>query len=157
LITGLSHSTENVCFLFSDKRNKHVAFQAILSGVNTLSLKKGKTVICGRVVSSVGDGYDAETSVFTVPVSGVYCFMFSSTPGSNSDDDECAAHIKLDDKNIAYMKAHRPIRSTVHAVVYAKAGQKVFPRAVLLLSGRDNKFRGYCLTTFFGVLVQPDV
>jgi hypothetical protein len=148
----VSHSTVN---LISGVHNKHVAFQAILSaGVTTFSVKKGQTVICGRVVSSIGDGYDPKTGVFTVPVSGVYCFMFTSTPESDSNDDWCAADIMVDHEGIAYMRARRQIRCTAHAVVDAKEGQKVFPRA--LLSAGDKIFCGGWLTTCSDVLVQPD-
>jgi hypothetical protein len=143
--------------LISGFQNKHVAFQAVPSAgvLNTLSLKKGQTVICDEVISSVGDGYYPTIGVFTVPVSGVYCFIFTSTPCSDSNDDQCAAHIMLDNEDIGYMNARGRICSTAHAMVYAQAGQRVFPRAYL--SDHENKFWTGWLTAFSGVLVQPDV
>jgi hypothetical protein len=138
--------------VFSDALNKPVAFHAIPSpGSGSFDLSSNQTVICGHVISSVGDGYNAETGVFTVSVSGVYCFMFSSTPNSYYHNDECGAFLMLDDVEIAFMFSEGRERCTAHAVVQAKSGQKVFPRSWVL---PRNTFNVGWLTTFSGFLVQ---
>jgi hypothetical protein len=128
------------------------------------------------VITNIGDGYDPETGVFTVPVSGLYSFMFSSAtndelppPGANESQlflfhttymrPYCEAQIMLDYEPIASMRAQSGERGTAHSVVHAKAGQKVYPLCTYGsadptgLCPQCSKFDGSVGTIFYGVLL----
>jgi hypothetical protein len=100
-----------------------------------------------------GGGYDNTTGVFTVPATGVYCFMALGSPGSTDEKESIWVNIKLDDQGIANLGAYFRERSSSQAVVCAKAGQKV----CLKSCKDDNKFWGGWNTSFSGFLISPDV
>jgi hypothetical protein len=130
-----------------------VAFHAVIDVGKTVTIKDSVNLIFKRVVYEVGGGYDSKTGVFTVPVSGVYCFLVMSTPWSEDANYLSKAEINLDDKVIANLAAYGKGRFTASAVVHAKAGQKV-----CLKSAKDeNRFYGGWCTSFSGFLICPDV
>jgi hypothetical protein len=138
-------------FLLSDVFSRKVAFHVVFTENTTITLKKGEHVICEHVVTNASGGYNPTTGVLTVPVSGIYCFLVSSTPDEDASI-HCWANM-LDDVETTYLAAFGQERCTAHAVVYARAGQKVFVK-----STKDtNKFLGYWNTSFSGFLVCPDV
>lgn len=117
--------------ILSDVFTGKVAFHAVCTE-NIWAPNHGDRVICNRVFYNASDGYDSATGVFTVPISGVYCFLATSTPG-DKPFVSCYADIMLDDLGIVKLFAYGRGKSTAHAVVYARAGQKVFVKYM-----RDN-------------------
>jgi hypothetical protein len=77
--------------LFSDVFKKQVGFHAVLVTGEVITLKKDEIVKCDYVVYNAGGGYDNKIGVFTVPASGVYCFMAMSTPLSEDLNVSCWA------------------------------------------------------------------
>jgi hypothetical protein len=140
--------------LFSDAFKKQIGFHAVLiqSG-QAISLKKDESVKCEHIVYNGGGGYDNKTGVFTVPASGIYCFMATGTPNNSDATLNCWAMMIQDNVLIANLSAFSKGRTTANAVVYAKAGQKVCLRS----NKDDSKFLSGWNTSFSGVLICPDV
>jgi hypothetical protein len=139
--------------LLSDVFSRKVAFHAVFMERSSKTLRAGDHVICEHVVYNASDSYDPKTGMFTVPVSGVYCFSATST--RNADDGRFSfwADIMLDKVGTTNMAAHGRGRTTAHAVVHASAGQKVFVKSMT----NSNDFYGDWNTIFSGFLICPDV
>ena len=114
-------------------------------------------MICDYVVASVGGGYDNKTGIFTAPVSGTYCFMATSSPYSDDVNEVCALYIVLEDKAIGAIGAHGKALSTGHTAVQVKAGHKVRLRALTTAGRPTNRYCGNWVTSFTGMLLQPEV
>jgi hypothetical protein len=137
--------------LISDVFSKQVAFHAVVVRDN-VTIKEGETLICERVVYNAGGGYDAKTGVFTVPVSGLYCFLATATAGNDDIKVNCWVNLRLDDQLIANLVASGRGRTTAHAAVQAIAGQKVS----LVLRKDNSRVFGKWNTTFSGFCICPD-
>lgn len=79
------------------------------------TLKKDETLICEKVVFNTGGGYDSKTGVFTVPVSGLYCFMASAIEGTSDEDVTCWVYMELDNQLIANLVASGRGGSTLYS------------------------------------------
>jgi hypothetical protein len=142
------------CFVFiSGGASKRVAFHAVVDQGGSITIKQSEKLMCKHVKYSTGGGCNPHTGVFTVPVSGVYCFLAMSTPQSQDADYFSWFEIQLDDNVIANLAAYGKGRSTAHAVVHATAGQNVFLQSMK----DDNKCFGGWNTSFSGFLICPDV
>ena len=139
----------------SGKSNIQVAFHARLK--DNVTLTGPQTVICDNVVASVGGGYDDKTGIFTAPVSGTYCFMATSSPCSDDVDEFCCLALVLEDKDIGCLAARGKARCTGHAAVQVKAGNKVRLRAATTGGHPTNRYHGGWVTSFTGMLLQPEV
>ena len=131
-----------------------MAYSAILRDVVVLAGQQ--TVICDQIITSEGGGYDNKTGIFTAPVSGTYCFMATSTPYCDSNEEVCRLVIVLDGERIAYLVARGKALSTCHAAVQVKAGQRVWLRANDIYQA-ENRYYGSWGTTFTGMLLQPEL
>ena len=90
-------------------------------------------------------------------MSGVYIFMASSA----SDKEGVRAKLDLmhEGKDIAYLSGEED-SCTCHAAVKVAAGERVWLRTFKPdVNGVDTlyHFSGGCMTSFSGVLVQPDL
>ena len=141
--------------LLPGKLGLHVAFNARLSIRVTLTGQQ--PVICNRVVTSVGGGYDGQTGVFTAPVDGLYCFMVTSTPFSDDVKKLCALNIMLDDRQVGYLAAQGKGCSTGHTTVQVTAGQKVWLRSYTFSDHNENTYSGGWVSTFTGMLLHPQL
>ncbi|XP_076467844.1 uncharacterized protein LOC143298776 [Babylonia areolata] len=134
------------------KANTHVGFHArMLSRVTTN--RKEQTLICDRVISSVGGGYDRGSGVFTAPLPGLYCFLATTSPGMEDVKKTAALYIVLDGEGKGDVVSSGMSMSTGHIVVKMKAGQRVWLRSWI---GAEYTFSGLGWTSFTGMLVQAD-
>jgi hypothetical protein len=79
--------------------------------------------------------------------------MVTNSPNHLNVRVNCSAFVKLDDTILANMTAYGISRTTGHAAVYAKAGQRVCVESV-----KDgSEFDGNWVASFTGFLVCPDV
>ena len=124
-----------------------VAFTAELSDDTTTT---GITTLVNEVViTTIGGGYDNTTGVFTAPVSGVYVFMATATPGQDGETLQVAIMCK--DAIIAFMFAKDRNSCSCHAVVRLAVGDQVY----LETYDEECTFSGPGLTSFSGMLLQP--
>ncbi|XP_070209010.1 paramyosin-like isoform X2 [Littorina saxatilis] len=128
-----------------------VAFNCALT--KTVTTVGQETLICEDVIFSVGGGYDNQTGIFTAPVSGLYCFMATSSPCDDDVRKAAFLWIVLENKDIAFLSAFGKGKCTAHGAVQVNAGQQVWLKT---LGVRQYTFNG-ASTFFTGMLVQAEL
>ena len=126
-----------------------VAFTAGTSDIRTYDIDD--PVIFDDVLTNVGDAYDAKSSVFTCPVTGVYLFTMTLLPGV----DEVAEAIIYKENGVvskvyASRSPDRHSQATNLSFVSCTKGQRVWVKAIVF----DNQVMFHNMfTTLFGMLV----
>ena len=121
-----------------------------------MTVKTERVLILRDDVINIGDSYDPATGYFTAPVSGVYVFM--ATSASNMKGELARLDLMHEDERIAYLCCEED-SCTCHAAVKVHAGEMVWLRTFKPAEDLQITYH-YCagwLTSFSGVLVQPDV
>ena len=126
-----------------------VAFHAKLD--SSVRLHSGTTLICEKVIFSVGGGYDNQSGIFTAPVTGLYLFMATASPGTLHR--KCSLFLKHEEQRIAYIIGLDQSLSTCHAVIKVAVGEKV----LLQTYHPINLFDSNWVTSFSGMLVQREI
>ena len=129
-----------------------VAFQALLH--TAVTVKTQRVLILENVLINMGYGYSPDTGYFTAPVSGVYVFMASSTANVK---DKCAKlDLVYEEQDIAYLCGSEESCSC-HAAVRVAAGERVWLRTVKPDADAVYRYEAGWMTSFSGLLVQPDL
>ncbi|KAL8622168.1 hypothetical protein ACOMHN_052970 [Nucella lapillus] len=131
--------------------NTQVGFTARLT--QTVITSKEQPLVCDGIPTNEGGGYDGHTGVFTAPVTGTYCFLYSTSPDDLDGKKEAILFIVVDGEGKGAVYSDGRSRSTGHVVVKLTCGQKVWLRS---WGGRQFTFAGG-VTRFSGMLLQAEV
>ncbi|XP_045161574.2 uncharacterized protein LOC123526474 [Mercenaria mercenaria] len=140
---------------------RKVSFSAQLrpEGANAVVLMKERIITCNHVFYNDGSGYNETRGVFTVPVSGVYQFIFFVEGAQNDDDFSCstaADALYVDGKaQTAAVAEPMHVQQNTQAgnayISYFRKGQKV----VIGTGSSCDKYTIFAYrTTFSGVLLN---
>ena len=134
-----------------------VAFHACHK-TNPLSVTAKKTLTLNHAVTNIGNAYDTQTGIFTVPIDGLYDFQATIM---NNVDIAVTAYVGLYVDNDMMAKGVSDSRhgcwdqSTIRAVVYVKKGQKVYLKNVSSAAEYYGSI-SEPYTTFSGFLINAD-
>ena len=143
-----------IFFSISAKAKVQVAFQALLH--TNVTVKSQQVLILKHELINVGGCYNPLTGYFTAPVSGMYMFMASSS--SRQKGKWAKLDLVHEGEDIAFLCGGEG-SCTCHAAIRVAAGERVWLRTFEPDGEEDivYHYKAGWLTSFSGVLVQPDL
>lgn len=104
------------------------------------------------IITNIVGGYNIQTGIFTTPVGGTYIFLVTTGPWVEEKISRLV--MVVDSINVAFLLAKGETSCSAHATVKVVAGQKVWLET---FDGDDCTFRHNWMTSFSGILVQPEL
>ena len=105
-------------------------------------------LVFSKVLTSIGNGYDSSTGVFTAPVTGVYFFVASAL----LLEDNTLIILRSEEDCLAMSLASAGTSCAVQGTVKLFVGQKVH-----VVSWDKGKTVTKSATSFTGMLIHPEL
>ncbi|KAK7489101.1 hypothetical protein BaRGS_00019615 [Batillaria attramentaria] len=135
------------------KARTHIAFHAEFSH-DPVTFGPSAPLLLDRVVTNIGNGYDAHTGNFLAPVSGSYLFAVHFMGNLNTNTYLfLMVDNTLQDQTYSDGDGQHWDHVSATTVIHLRAGQRVWLRSD---SRGTKQYRGGHYTTFSGFLIVAD-